>query len=410
MLLTGIKVVSFCHFLQGPAGAQYLADMGADVIKVEPIEGAHERRWSGADVYVEGVSGFYLCANRNKRSIGIDLKRAEGKDVARRLIAAADVVMENFRPGVFAKLGFDEATLTEINPNLIFASASGFGSTGPLAQKPGQDLLAQARSGLISVTGTPEQGPTPVGAAIVDQHGGALLAMGILGALVRRLREGRGTRVEASLINSAIDLQGEPLVNYFAAGKTREVLKRDKHLATWFHGAPYGVYPARDGHVVVSLCDATMLADALESDALRELVSSDRYAERDEYARRLANATKPHTVAELSERFDSHGIWWAPINHYDELLSDPQLVHAQVFRQIRLRGRTIHLVNHPNRYDGKVPELRMLALEIGEHTREILAELGYGADEIRGLLAERAVVASRDDDETGTKAPGRMAS
>jgi crotonobetainyl-CoA:carnitine CoA-transferase CaiB-like acyl-CoA transferase len=281
MLLTGIKIVSFCHFLQGPAGAQYLADMGADVIKVEPIEGAHERRWSGADVYVEGISGFYLCANRNKRSIGIDLKCAQGKEVARRLIAAADVAMENFRPGVFAKLGFDEAALAEINPNLIFASASGFGSTGPLAQKPGQDLLAQARSGLISVTGTPEQGPTPVGAAIVDQHGGALLAMGVLGALVRRLREGRGARVEASLINSAIDLQSEPLVNYFAAGKTREVLKRDKHLATWFHGAPYGVYPARDGHIVVSLCDATMLADALESEALRELAASDRYVERD---------------------------------------------------------------------------------------------------------------------------------
>jgi len=410
MLLTGIKIVSFCHFLQGPAGAQYLADMGADVIKVEPIEGAHERRWSGADVYVEGVSGFYLCANRNKRSIGIDLKSAEGKEVARRLIAAADVVMENFRPGVFAKLGFDEAALAEINPNLIFASASGFGATGPLAQKPGQDLLAQARSGLISVTGTPEQGPTPVGAAIVDQHGGALLAMGILGALVRRLREGRGTRVEASLINSAIDLQGEPLVNYFAAGKTREVLKRDRHLATWFHGAPYGVYPARDGHVVVSLCDAMMLADALESDALRELAGTDRYVERDEYARRLAKATKLYSAAELADRFDRHGIWWAPINHYDELLSDPQLVHAQVFRQIKLRGRTIHLVNHPNRYDGEVPELRVLALEIGEHTREILAELGYGADEIRGLLAERAVVASRDDNETGTTTPDRMAS
>jgi crotonobetainyl-CoA:carnitine CoA-transferase CaiB-like acyl-CoA transferase len=316
--------------------------------------------------------------------------------------------MENFRPGVFAKLGFDEAALAEIKPNLIFASASGFGSTGPLAQKPGQDLLAQARSGLISVTGAPEQGPTPVGAAIVDQHGGALLAMGILGALVRRLREGRGTRVEASLINSAIDLQGEPLVNYFAAGKTREVLKRDRHLATWFHGAPYGVYPARDGHVVVSLCDAAMLADALESEALRELASSDRYAERDEYARRLAKATEPYTVAEVGERFDRHGIWWAPINYYDELLNDPQLVHAKVFRQVRLRGRTIHLVNHPNRYDGEVPELRVLALEIGEHTREILAELGYGAGEIRGLLAERAVVASRDDNETGT--PDRMAS
>ena len=122
MLLTGIRVVSFCHFLQGPAAAQYLADMGADVIKVEPVGGAHERHWSGANVYVEGVSGFFLCANRNKRSIAIDLKSEAGKEIANDLIAGADVVMENFRPGVFARLGFDDETLSAINPNLIFAS------------------------------------------------------------------------------------------------------------------------------------------------------------------------------------------------------------------------------------------------------------------------------------------------
>ena len=404
MLLSGIKIVSFCHFLQGPAGAQYLADMGADVIKVEPVDGAHERRWSGADVYVEGVSGFYLCANRNKRSIGIDLKSEAGKEVARRLIAAADVVIENFRPGVFARLGFDAATLAELNPNLIFASASGFGSTGPMAGKPGQDLLVQARSGLMSVTGTPERGPTPVGAAVVDQHGGALLAMGILGALVRRLREGKGTRVEASLINSAIDLQGEPLVNYFAGGMTRDVLKREKNLATWFHAAPYGVYPASDGHVVISLCDAGTLAEALDSEELHAVAGVDRYAERDDYARRLTGATARFSVAELAERFGRRGIWWAPISNYDDLLTDPQLAHAQVFRKVTLRGRTIHLVNHPNRYDGAVPELRLLALEIGEHTREILSELGYAETDVQRLLAGGAVVASRDEDQLERKA------
>jgi crotonobetainyl-CoA:carnitine CoA-transferase CaiB-like acyl-CoA transferase len=403
MLLNGIRVVSFCHFLQGPAGAQYLADMGADVIKVEPVAGAHERHWSGADVFVEGVSGFYLCANRNKRSIGIDLKSSAGRDVARRLISGADVVMENFRPGVFDKLGFSEAELRKLNPEVIFASASGFGSTGPMAQKPGQDLLAQARSGLLSVTGTPERGPTPVGAAIVDQHGGALLAMGILGALIRKLREGRGTRVEASLINSAIDLQGEALVNFFAGGMTREVLNREKNLATWFHAAPYGVYPARDGSLVVSLCDAAVLAEALDSDALREVVSSDRYRERDDYARRLAGATSIYTTGELAERFDRHGIWWAPINYYDDLLADPQLTHARVFREVRLRGRTIHLVNHPNRYDGEVPSLRILALEIGEHTCEILKELAYSDDDVAALLEEKAVVASREPAATAER-------
>lgn len=398
MLLNGIRIVSFCHFLQGPAGAQYLADMGADVIKVEPIDGAHERRWSGADVFVEGISGFYLCANRNKRSIGIDLKSEQGREVARRLIADADVVMENFRPGVFSKLGFSEAELREINPNIIFASASGFGSTGPMALKPGQDILMQARSGLISVTGTPDGGPTPVGAAIVDQHGGALLAMGILGALVRRLREGVGTRVEASLLNAGLDLQGEALVNFFAGGMTRDILKRESNLATWFHAAPYGVYPVTDGHMVISLCDAGVLAEALDSDALREVAGVDRYQERDDYARRLRAATARFSRAELGARLDAHAIWWAPINFYDDLLADPQIQHAEVFREITVRGRTVHLVNHPNRYDGTVPELRVLALEIGEHTHEIMGELGYGADEIDRLLASRAVAASRQPD------------
>ncbi len=185
--------------------------------------------------------------------------------------------MENFRPRVFDKLGFSEAELRAINRNAIFASASGFGSTGPMAQMPGQDLLMQARSGLIGVTGAPSGGPTPVGAAIVDHHGGALLALGILGALVRRLGEGVGTRVEASLLNAGLDLQG----------------------------------------------------------------------------------------------------------------------HAEVFREITVRGRTLHFVNHPNRYDGTVSELHVLALEIGEHTHEIMGELGYRPEDVARLLASRAVAASR---------------
>jgi crotonobetainyl-CoA:carnitine CoA-transferase CaiB-like acyl-CoA transferase len=397
LLLNGIRIVSFCHFLQGPAADQYLADMGADVIKVEPLTGAYERHWSGADVYVEGVSGFYLCANRNKRSIAIDLKSPEGKAVARRLIASADVISENFRPGVFERLGFDEEALREINPDLIYASASGFGSGGPMAQKPGQDILCQARSGLISATGTPAGGPTPVGVAVVDQHGGALMAMGILGALIRRLREGRGTRVESSLINSAIDLQGEALVNYFAGGFTRKVLTREHNLATWFHGAPYGVYPTRDGHVVISLCDASALAEAVNSDELRAAVTVDRYKSRDDYARMLDKATAAFTTDELARRLDERGIWWAPIAYYDDLLADPQLTHMQVFRRIQVRGRTIHLINHPNRYDGQVPDVRVLALEIGEHTREILGELGYSRAETEGLVDAGAVAASREE-------------
>jgi crotonobetainyl-CoA:carnitine CoA-transferase CaiB-like acyl-CoA transferase len=401
VLLDGIKVVSFCHFLQGPAGAQYLADMGAEVIKVEPILGAHERHWSGADVFVEGVSGFYLCANRNKRSIGIDLKSAGGREVASRLIAESDVVMENFRPGVFARLGFTDEELKRLNPRLIFASASGYGSTGPMAAKPGQDLLMQAASGLISATGSPRVGNVPAGAAIVDQHGGALMAMGILAALLRREREGKGARVESSLINSAIDLQGEALVNYFAGGITQQSFNREKNLATWFHAAPYGVYPAKDGQVVISLCSDETLAEALDSEPLRQIIGLDRYKERDIVARTVAEATANYTIAELTERFDRFGVWFSPVNTYDDLLGHPQLSHMNVFRKINVRGRTVYLVNHPNRYDGQVPELRVLALEIGEHTGEIMREVGYSAAEIEALVEAGAVVWSREAHAVG---------
>jgi crotonobetainyl-CoA:carnitine CoA-transferase CaiB-like acyl-CoA transferase len=396
MLLNGIRVINFCHFLQGPAGAQYLGDMGADVIKVEPLTGAHERRWSGADVFVEGISGFYLCANRNNRSVGIDLKHPDGVAVARKLIASADVVMENFRPGVFAKLGFDDATLKSINPNLIYASASGFGSSGPMATQPGQDLLIQARSGLMSVTGTPGMGPTAVGAAVVDQHGGALFALGILGALVKKLRTGQGTRVEASLLNSGLDLQQEPLVNYFAGSLSRDKLNRAHNLATWFHAAPYGVYAVKDGHVVISLNDMQNLSEALESDNLASAASLHPYQDRDEYARILAIAVKKFSLVEIERRFDARSVWWAPIKYYDQLLEDPQMKHLGVFRTVEVRGRTIHLVNHPNRYDGQIPELRMLALEIGEHTWEVLEEAGYAQHEIKELLEKQAIAASRN--------------
>ena len=400
MLLSGVKIVSFCHFLQGPAAAQYLADMGGDVIKVEPVGGAHERRWSGADVYVEGVSGFFLCANRNKRSIAIDLKSEEGKEVARRLIAQADVVMENFRPGVFARLGFDEATLRELNPSLIFASASGFGSSGPMAQMPGQDILIQARSGLVSVTGTPENGPTVIGATVVDQHGGALMAMGILGAIIRRMREGKGTRVEASLMNAGLDLQGEALVNYFAGNMTRNILTREENLATWFHAAPYGCYPVKDGHVIVSLCDEAALAEAMDSDDLRAMIGCDRFAERDAYAKALRAATIRFDRAEIAARLDAKGIWWSPVNYYDDLLEDPQLEHGNVFCDVDVRGTVVRLLNHPNRYDGHVPEVHTIALEIGQHTRAILSEIGYSTEEVEWLVDRRVVDCPKDDGAT----------
>jgi crotonobetainyl-CoA:carnitine CoA-transferase CaiB-like acyl-CoA transferase len=212
-LLAGVRILAFTQFLLGPAACQYLADMGADVVKIEPPgRGAWERSWAGADTFINGVSAFFLLANRNVRGVTLNLKSAKGLEVARRMIETADVMVENFRPGVMDRLGLGYEAARKINPRIIYASASGYGSEGPYSHLPGQDLLIQAISGLGANTGTASQGPTPAAAAVVDQHGGSLLAMGILGALVGRGRTGEGQRVELVMMQAALDLQTEPVV------------------------------------------------------------------------------------------------------------------------------------------------------------------------------------------------------
>jgi crotonobetainyl-CoA:carnitine CoA-transferase CaiB-like acyl-CoA transferase len=392
-LLEGMRIVSFCHYLQGPAGAQYLADMGADVIKVEPPGGAYERRWSGAKAFIDGLSAFYLCANRNKRSIAVNLKDPDAKAVIFRLLERTDVLMENFRPGTMDRLGFGYDAVKAIKPDIIYASASGFGRSGPMVERPGQDLLIQAYSGLIAATGHLHERPVPIGFAAADQHGAALLAMGILGAYIKKLRTGHGTRVDASLLNAGIDLQTEPLTLYLCGQLGRDAFRRNRNLATWYHEAPYGVYRCADCWLALSLNDPHKLAKALGSAALAEIAEIDRYDDRDRYAEVVAEALKDRRLAELAPGLDAEAIWYQRVLPYDELRDDPQIRHNEIFQDVRVPGGTATLVNHPNRYDGEVPPLRRLALVIGEDTREVLGELGYARAEIDDLVA-RGVIAA----------------
>jgi crotonobetainyl-CoA:carnitine CoA-transferase CaiB-like acyl-CoA transferase len=392
-VLEGMRIVSFCHYLQGPAGAQYLADMGADVIKVEPPGGAFERHWAGAKAFIDGLSAFYLAANRNKRSIAVDLKHADGKAVIARLLEGADVLMENFRPGTMERLGLGYEQVSAIRPDIIYASATGFGSSGPMAARPGQDLLIQAYSGLIASTGHLHERPVPIGFAAADQHGAALLAMGILGAYVKKLRTGRGTRVEASLLNAGLDLQTESLTLYFSGRFAREKFRRNENLATWFHEAPYGVYRCADCWLALSLNDPQKLARALASARLAEIAGIDRHDERDRYAEALAEELRDRRFADLVAGFEAQAIWYQRVHEYDDLQGDPQIRHNGMFREISVPGGIATLVNHPNRYDGEVPPLRRLALAIGEDTREVLGELGYPPAAIDDLVA-RGVIAA----------------
>lgn len=388
-LLDGMRVLSFCHYLQGPAAAQYLADMGADVIKVEPVKGAFERHWSGASTFVGGVSAFFVSANRNKRSLALDLKHPGAREVLQRLISSADVLLENYRPGVMQRLGLGYQDAKAINPAIIYASATGFGADGPARDRPGQDLLVQARSGLIAASGATR--PTGIGCAAVDQHGAALLAMGIAAAYAHKLATGIGTLIEGSLFNAGIDLQTEALTLYYSGGYTEERFQREEHLVTWFHEAPYGVYRIADATVAISLNPIQRLADALESPRLAELAGLDAYSERDRIAAVVAEELASRRYADLAPAFDRLGVWCERVQNYDELRQDPQALHNGIFETIPVGGSDATVVKHPLKYNGEIPPVRRLPPEVGEQSIEILESLGFSPAEIERLRADRVV-------------------
>jgi crotonobetainyl-CoA:carnitine CoA-transferase CaiB-like acyl-CoA transferase len=387
-----MKVVSFCHYLQGPAAMQYLADMGADVIKIEPPKGAFERHWAGADTArVGGISALFLCANRNVKSLAIDLKRPEARDVLYRLIGESHVVAENFRPTVLDRLGYGYDAVRERKPDIIYASASGYGSSGPYAARPGQDLLVQAMSGLAAMSARDGE-PVPAGFTAVDQHGAALLALAIAGAYARWLRSGEGTRIESTLLGAAIDLQQESIVTYLASGVGRQGLERDPHLASWFHAAPYGVYRTADGeHVAISLNDVSAVAESLDSDAIRSFVGRNAFDERDALARAMAEEIARRGFDEVARVFDANGVWYARVDDYEDLLANPQARHNRAFAEVSVNGDQATLVNHPVHYDGAVPPVRSLALEAGADTRAVLAGAGLSEAEIAELVRDRVV-------------------
>src|ERR1700726_1726741 len=324
-LLQGIRVISFNHFLLGPMGIQALADLGADVIAVEPTDGAWQRHWSSGDIWHDGQGMLHICSNRNKRSVALDLKMPKGKEIALKLIASADVVAKNFRPGVMDKLGLGYDALRRHKPALIYASASGYGPDGPYAQRPGQDLLAQALFGLVAITGQPEPGPRPVGVSVVDHHGAALLAMGILAALVRRERTGKGCRVEANLMQAALDLQAESLTAWLNAARRPAGVNAPRHVAGWYYPAPYGVYATRNGHVAISLSPLAAVAKAIELPELAVFSDKDAWGRQDEISSLIAERLTAQNNEDWCTRLEAAGIWHAPVQDYDGVLKDPQV-------------------------------------------------------------------------------------
>jgi crotonobetainyl-CoA:carnitine CoA-transferase CaiB-like acyl-CoA transferase len=391
-LLAGMRILAFTQFLLGPAASQYLADMGADVIKVEPPgRGAWERSWAGADLFINGVSAFFLLANRNLRSVTLNLKSARGVEAARKLAEGADVIIENYRPGVMDRLGLGYEQIRDLNPRVIYASGSGYGSDGPHRHLPGQDLLIQAISGLGANTGTESGGPTVAAAAIVDQHGASLLAMGILGALVHRERTGEGQRVEVIMMSAALDLQTEPVVYHLNGAQLR---RPRTPVADTFHAVPYGFYATSDGYLAISMAPISAISEVLGRPS--ELAPYEdpaiAYTRRDEIREALDPHFRKRTTAEWLGLLRAHDIWCAPVNSLAETFDDVAVKHiAPVLEFDHPRAGRVRVLKHPVRYSSGEATLRRPPPDVGEHTAEVLGELGYTADQIAEMRAAKDI-------------------
>ena len=390
-VLEGVRVLSFTQFLLGPSGVQLLADLGADVVKIEPPGGKlWERNWSGCDLYKNGLSVFFMSTHRNQRSLALDLKHPDGQAVARRLIEGADVLVQNFRPGVMERLGLGWEAAAALNPRLVYVSASGYGEGSPYRDRPGQDLLIQAMSGLAHISGRAGQPPTPVGTAAVDQHGVTLLALGVLAALLERARTGKGLHVEVSMLRAALDLQLE-IVSYFLNGARME--KSPTSLASMFHPGPYGVYATKDGHVVLSMSPLATLAEALDSAELRALATVPyNFPAREEMARICERITRTRATAEWVEYLVPRGVWAAPVLTHAETFEDPAVKAADCVEEIDhpVAGR-VKLLRFPLELSTGRATVRRPPPMPGEQSEEILRQAGYAEADIRRLREEGVV-------------------
>tara|TARA_B110000438_G_scaffold283269_1_gene311124 strand:- start:581 stop:1609 length:1029 start_codon:yes stop_codon:yes gene_type:complete len=341
---------------------------------------------------------MYFCANRNKRSIAVDLKSEGGREIIQKLVKDAHVVMENFRPGVMERLGFGYDAIKAVNPAIVYASASGWGSSGPYVKKPGQDLLAQAFSGLAYTCGRDR--PTAASSSIVDHHGGTILAAAILGALVKQARTGEGSRVEIDLLSAAIDLQMEPLTAYMNQSDGKDT-RPAGYASGWHYPAPYGIYSCKDGHVGISLGPLDEMAKALEAPELGEYEQQETWTKTAEISEIIERETGKYAVAELIDRFESAGLWISPVNDFSALAKDPQVIHNETFDSAVLAsGEETTLVRHPARYNKNRPGVRIAPQPLGGQSSEILRELGYGESDIQNYI-EKGIIAAAEAVDQG---------
>ena len=389
--LTGVRVIEFTHMVMGPTCGMMLADMGAESIKIEPIDGDRTRTLLGAG------AGFFPMFNRNKKSIGVDLRKPAGAEVARRLAASADVVAENFKPGTMTKYGLDYAALATLNPRLIYVSCKGF-LPGPYDHRTALDEVVQMMGGLAYMTGRPGD-PLRAGTSVNDIMGGLFGAIGALGALIQRGITGRGMEVQSALFENNVFLVGQHMLQYAMTGKHPAPMPaRDNPWAI------YDVFTVKDGEQIflaavsdaqwVTFCDALGFDDLKSDPALA--TNNQRVQVRPALLATLRERLGRHNADELARVFEQAGLPFAPIRRPEDLYTDPHLEATGGLADIRLpdgpkAGATVKTTLFPITLEGQRLGVRMSPPRFGEHTRELLQGVGYTTAQIDELVASAAV-------------------
>ena len=385
--LEGVRVVEFSHMVMGPSCGLVLADLGAEVIKVEPLAGDNTRRLEAAG------AGFYPVFNRNKKSLAVDLQKAEGRDLVHKLLQKSDVLTENFRPGALDKLGFSYESLKTRNPRLIYCSLKGF-LKGPYEHRPSLDEVTQMMGGLAYMTGLPDR-PLRAGSSVIDIMGGTYAAVGILAALREREKTGKGQRVTSSLFESTAYLVAQHMAQYELTGEAP--LPMSVKRPAW---GVYDIFDTADGdRLFVGVVTDTQWevfcrefgAEDLKVDP-RLKTNGMRVKERGWMLPRLVEILKKHTKDDLARKLEAIGLPFAPIAKPWDLLDDPHLKASGGLLATRIGDKTISVPALPLELDGKRLGKRADPPEIGEHGAPLLRELGYSADEIASF-AERRIVA-----------------
>jgi len=365
--LEGLLVLEFCQFLAGPSAGLKLADMGARVIKIErPVKGDACRQLAIKNLFIEDDSLLFHTINRNKESYSADLKNPADLEKVKKLIAKADVMTHNFRPGVMEKIGLDFETVKAINTKIIYGVVTGYGDKGPWANKPGQDLLVQSVSGLTYLSGKATDGPVPFGLSCSDIMCGNHLTQGILAALIKRAKTGRGVLVEVSLLESTLDLQFEVLTTYLNDGgklPERSSVKGSGHA---YLSAPYGIYQTADSYLALAMGNLQTICAAISCDiSVVNTNANSAFEKRDEILQLISETLLQKTNAEWLNILEKEGIWCGPVLNYQQATEHPAFKETHLKQSLNLGNHTIETTRSPIQLDGEKLYSAKPAPEIG---------------------------------------------